>query len=314
MPGPTIICVDPDESDRAATLDRLRSEARDPTLLEAETLAGVEEPLRERAVDCVVTEYHLPDGTGLDVADRVRELRPSAGCVLFTRTDRAAFDTETHADAVTEYVSKDAADAADAADRLWNLVEFTSTFRVQTAYPLPQDETDRLAALDSYEFDSEDLRADVERVTDLAAKRLDVPMASVNLIKEHSQEFLVCHGADWTPTAREQSICTYAIADEGTVTAVEDVKEDPRFAENESLDDLGIRSYLGADLTTGGGLSIGTLCAYDGEPHTFSADDREFLDRLADVTMSILDLHLEVTQLRDGPDDAPASTVGSDGS
>lgn len=309
MPGPTIICVDPDESERAATLDRLRGRARDPTLLEAETLAGVEEPLRKRAVDCVVTEYDLPDGTGLDVADRVRESRPSAGCVLYTRTDRAAFDTEAHADAVTEYVSKD---AADAADRLWNLVEFTSTFRVQTSYPLPAAEADRLAALDSYEFDSEDLRTDVERVTDLAAHGLDVPMASVNLIKEHSQEFLVCHGADWTPTAREKSICTYAIADEGTVTAVEDVKEDPRFAENESLDDLGIRSYLGADLTTGGGLSIGTLCAYDGEPHTFSADDREFLDRLADVTMSILDLHLEVTQLRDESDGPPASDAGSD--
>ncbi|UPW02329.1 GAF domain-containing protein [Halorussus gelatinilyticus] len=139
----------------------------------------------------------------------------------------------------------------------------------------------------------------MERITDLAARHLDVPKASINLIKEHSQEFLVCHGADWTPTHREDSICTYAIVEDGPVAVVEDVKEDPRFADNESIDDLGIRSYVGADLTTAEGLPIGTLCAYDEKPRTFSADDREFLATLADVAMTVLGLHHEVTELRD---------------
>lgn len=127
-------------------------------------------------------------------------------------------------------------------------------------------------------------------------------MTSVNLIREHSQQFLACHGADWTPTPREDSICTYAIVEDDDVTVVEDVKADPRFEHNESLDDMNIRSYAGADLTTPDGLTIGTLYAYDAEPRTFTDDDREYLSTLADVTVTVLDLHLEVAQLREERD------------
>lgn len=295
MSGPTVLCVDPDEETREETCDRLRAVGDDPTLVAAESLAAAEESLRDHPVDCVVTEHDLRDGTGLELAARVRDLRPSVGCVVFTAADRDELGTD-ESDAVAEYVAKD---APNAAEELWHVVEFTASFRAQTAYPLPQDEADRLDALDAYDFDSTEMREDVEEITDLAARHLGVPMASVNLIEEHSQEFLVCHGADWTPTHREDSICTYAIVEEGPVAVVEDVTEDPRFADNEGLDDLGIRSYVGADLTTDEGLTIGTLCAYDEEPRTFSEDERAFLSTLADVAMSLLGLHHEVAELRE---------------
>ncbi|WP_135851503.1 GAF domain-containing protein [Halorussus salinus] len=316
MSGPTVLCVDPDEEAREETCDRLRAVGDDPTLVAAESLAAAEESLHEHPVDCVVTEHDLPEGTGLELAARVRDLRPSVGCVLFTAADRGELATD-ESDAVAEYVAKD---GRDAAEQLWRVVEFTASFRAQTAYPLPQDESDRLAALDAYDFDSETIREDVAQITDLAARHLDVPMASINLIKEHSQEFLVCHGADWTPTHREDSICTYAIVEDGPVSVVEDVTEDPRFEDNDSLDDLGIRSYAGADLTTDEGLTIGTLCTYDEEPRTFSEDEQAFLATLADVTISLLGLHHEVAELRDDRDrqaaraESPESDAGGDGS
>ncbi|UPV73450.1 GAF domain-containing protein [Halorussus limi] len=308
MSGLTIVCVDPDESAREETLAQLRDAGDAPTLVTAESLAAAEERVRDRDVDCVVTEHDLPDGTGLELAARVRDFRPSVGCVLYTAADREQLATDEFGDPVAEYVAKD---APNAAEQLRNVVAFTGSFRTQTAYPLPQNETDRLAALEAYELDPETLQDDVERITDLAARHLDVPMASVNLIKEHSQEFLVCHGANWTPTNREDSICTYAIVEDGPVAVVEDVKEDPRFAENRTLDDLGIRSYAGADLRTSDGLAIGTLCAYGEEPRTFSESDREFLATLADVTMTVLELHHEVTQLQRDPADLPERDAGS---
>lgn len=296
MTDTTILCVDPDESEREATMESLRSHGEDPDLVPASSLAAAEEALHDRDVDCVVSEYDLPDGTGLELAGRVREVRPSVGCILYTDADRDELDTTEFGEAVAEYVPKD---APSADEQLWTVVEVTATFRVQTAYPLPQDESERLAALDAYNLDPELLRDDIEKVTDLAAHHLDVPLSSVNIITEHTQEFLACHGADWSPTSREDSICTYAIADEGQVMVVEDVRDDPRFERNDELEDLGIRSYAGADLTTADGLAIGTLCVYDDVPRTFSADDREYLRTLADLAMTVIELRHEVTELRE---------------
>jgi len=288
MPNDTVLYVDGEESSRAVALDRLREQARNVTLVAATSLADAREVLRSRPVDCVVTEYDLPDGTGLDLAEHVRNVAPDAGCVLYTETDPARIDTDETAGVVTEFVSKG---SPGDVEELWRVVAFTVESRSQTAYPLPPDEPERLDALDAYELHTDACRADVKRLTDLAARYFDAPKASVNLIKKHSQEFFTCHGVDWTPTAREDSICTYTILEAGDVTVIDDVKDDPRFADNQSLDELGIRAYAGASLVTDDGLPIGTLCVYDDEPRSFSADDRAFLRTLADVAMSVVDLH-----------------------
>ncbi|WP_276300839.1 GAF domain-containing protein [Halorussus lipolyticus] len=311
MTGATVLYVDPDESRRAAALEQLRAESDAGEVRPAASVEDATEWVRENPTDCVVTEYDLGDWTGFDLAERVREVRPSVGCVLYTAADRSAFATEEFGNAVAEYVDRD---TPNAARRLWDVVEFTATLRAQTAYPVPQNEQERLDALDDYDLDPEALEAEVERITDLTAQHLDTPLASVNIIKEHSQEFLACHGADWTPTHREESICTYAIVDDEDVTVIEDVHEDPRFEHNDELRDLGIRSYAGADLTISEGLTIGTLCAYDEERRTFSDDDRAFLRTLADVTTDLLELHNEVTELRDeladSERDAPEARLG----
>jgi GAF domain-containing protein len=159
--------------------------------------------------------------------------------------------------------------------------------RSQTTYPLPQDEAARLAALDADDLDADELRADVERLTSLAARHYGVSTASINIIGETEQEFLVCHGADWTPTDREDAICTYAIVDDRPVTVIEDVDEDPRFAGNETLEAMGTRSYVGADLTTPAGRTIGTVCVYHDEPRSFD-DDRAYLRTLADLAIRLV--------------------------
>lgn len=288
MPTDTVLYVEGEASSRSTALDRLRERARDVTVVAATSLADAKSALRDRPVDCVVTAYELPDGTGLDLAEHLRNSAPDAGCVLYTDVDRAEIDTDGADEVVTEFVPKE---SSDGVEELWRVVSFTVESRSQTAYPLPTDEAERLDALDAYELDTDACRADVKRLTDLAARHFDAPKASVNLIKEHSQEFLACHGVDWTPTAREDSICTYTILDAGEVTVIDDVKDDPRFADNESLDELGIRAYAGASIVTDDGLPVGTLCVYDDEPRSFSAHDGEFLRTLADVTMSVIDLH-----------------------
>jgi len=138
----------------------------------------------------------------------------------------------------------------------------------------------------------------LDRITDLAAAHFDVEQASINLITEYSQEFLACYGEaeDWETMDREDSICTFTILEESGVMAVEDVTEDPRFQSRaDSLIELGIRSYMGANLITSNGLVIGPLCVYDDEPRSFSPAEKAYLRDLAAVAMDLIEYH---TQLR----------------
>ena len=288
-----ILCVDPDDDARAETVAALETEFDDPgptfEFVTAGTVAGAVDALSTDTA-AVITEYALPDGTGFDVIDAARETCPDAGCVLYTATDPDTIDTTELRGAITEYVGKG---SAFGADRLTQLVRTTVETRSQSTYPVPQTEAERLAALRSYDLKDDAVVASLERVTDLAAAHFDVDQASVNIIGEHSQEFLACHGGAeaWETMDREDSICTFTILEDGGAMAVPDVTEDPRFeSRSEALLDLGLRAYLGANLVTSAGLTIGSLCVYDDEPRAFSAADESYLRDLAGVAMELIEL------------------------
>ena len=288
-----ILCVDPDDGDRADTIETLGAEFDGPDpafeFATAATVADAEDALT-RDTAAVITEYALPNGTGFDVIDAVRGICPDAGCVLYTDTDPDSIDPTELRGVITEYVGKG---SAFGADRLTQLVRTTVETRSQSTYPLPQDETERLAALRSYDLDSEAVVSSLERITDLAATHFGVEQASVNIIGEHSQEFLACHGpaGEWETMDREDSICTFTILEDDGVMAVPDVTDDPRFeSRSDALVDLGIRAYLGANLTSSVGLTIGSLCVYDDDPRAFTHEDEAYLRDLAALAMELVEL------------------------
>ena len=90
---------------------------------------------------------------------------------------------------------------------------------------------------------------------------------------------------------REDAICTFTILEGEGVMSVPDVTEDPRFeSRSDALIRLGIRAYLGANLTTSAGLTTGTLCVYDDESREFSREDESYLRDLAAVAMELIEL------------------------
>ncbi|MES3518169.1 MAG: GAF domain-containing protein, partial [Natronomonas sp.] len=267
----------------------------------AGTLADATAEL-SRDVDAVITEYELPDGTGLELIQKAREVCPDASCVLYTDEDPDTIDTTALQGDVTEYVGKD---SLFGAERLSQLVGTLLERRSQASYPIPQSEEERLAALKAYDLDSPSVQTSLDRITDLATQHFDVSSASINIIQEHSQEFLACRGQakDWESVDRSDSICTFTILEDEGVMAVEDVTTDPRFqSRSESLIADGIRSYLGANLVTSSGLVIGPLCVYDDEPRSFSQADRTFLKTLARTAMDLIELHAESQAAEGGKD------------
>lgn len=277
MPSGSILHVDPEASAREELRDALADSSLE--VRSAASLAEGAEALGEEQPACLVAEYELDDGTGLDLVRRVREETPDVGCVIYTDASREALESATGDDPVlAEYVPKD---SGAAADRLAQLVRTTVDRRTQTAYPLPDDESERLEALRAYDLESPALERALGRVAELATAHFELPLAAVSYLSAHTQEFLVCEGDDWDAVSREETVCTYTILEEG-VTVVEDLAEDPRFVANDAIDELGIRFYAGVPLTDDGGRPLGTICVYDETPRTFDDADEAYLELLAD--------------------------------
>jgi GAF domain-containing protein len=279
-----ILCVDPDEAARAATREAL-VDAGFETRAGASVADG-RDALDGATVDCLVTEYELPDGTGLDLVRTVRERSPDTACVLFTDTPLDDVDTASFGGAVAEYLRKD---ATDARDELAALVEHSLSFLSQTSYPLPTDEDARLAALERYAATPEALDGALDRLTTLAAGVFGVDQAFVGLVDAHHERFLSCFGADYEDAPRENTICTHAILDH-EVTVFEDVPDDPRFASNPLVAQAGIGFYAGAPLVTDDGQAIGTFCVLDDDPREFGAEERRRLAMFAAEAMDQLSL------------------------
>jgi len=279
----TVLCVDGDDDDRSATADALADAG-----LDVHTAASVAEATEtlESSIDCVVTEYRLPDGTGLDLVAAVRGHVPDTPCVLFTDDSPEDVDTTAFEGVVVEYLSKG---RSGCRDRLCELVDSLLTRRSQVGYPLPADEDGRLAALAQYDVAELEAVTAFDRLTELAARHFDVDRAFVGIVTEHEEEFVSCHGEALTPLDREDTMCTHAIL-EDDLLVVPDVREDDRFEHNDALDRLNIRSYAGAPVRTPDGAALGSFCLTDGDARTYSADDRRYLRLLADEVEEQLDL------------------------
>ncbi|MEF8901136.1 MAG: GAF domain-containing protein, partial [Halovenus sp.] len=81
--------------------------------------------------------------------------------ILYTDTDPDTIDTTQLQGAVIEYVGKG---SVFGAERLAQLLRTTVERRTQSTYPVPQSETERLAALQSYDFDDAELAASLDQI------------------------------------------------------------------------------------------------------------------------------------------------------
>lgn len=278
-----VLCADSSPDDRSDVREALEDTGY--TVREAESLAEASETLDLWGpVDCLITEYDLPDGTGLEVIDYARETSPDAACALYTDVPFAEMDTAAFVDVIVEYVPKGAGP-----DGLVDFVEFSAATRTQTSYPLPDDEDARIEALQPYAENPEAFSDSIDRLTEIASELFDVDAAAVGLVDAHEEQFISCRGRSLDRLDREDSVCTYALLDHG-VAVIEDVQNDPRFENVEALRKANIGFYAGAPLVTSEGHAIGMFCLFDDDPQSFSERDRELLSTLAKEAVAGMEL------------------------
>lgn len=109
----TVLLVDDDEA-WARTTGRLLAETRDEFAVEtANSLAAGRDRFASLDPDCVVCDYQLGDGTGLDMLEAVREVDPDRPFVLVTGRGSETVASDAIGRGVSDYIRKDREDSAD---------------------------------------------------------------------------------------------------------------------------------------------------------------------------------------------------------
>jgi GAF domain-containing protein len=143
----------------------------------------------------------------------------------------------------------------------------------------------RLRALAALRANAESSADALDRITRIACRALDVPVALVNLVGADGQLFLGCGPlpepwASMRELPLEAGYCPYALTTD-TPYAFADARADPELAENPATKRLGVVAYAGVALRAADGEPIGTLCAIDYEPHAWGDEELALLVDLA---------------------------------
>lgn len=170
------------------------------------------------------------------------------------------------------------------------------------SYPLPLNETERLAALQAYRILDTAPEQAYDDVVQLASVICEMPMALITLIDAERQWFKAKVGFKDESTARSEAICAHAILDT-KLLIVPDAQLDARFAAFPGVTGAPyVRYYAGAPLVTPTGESLGTICVIDSVPRELSARQEEALVSLSRVVVGQLELRKTAAGLAEALD------------
>lgn len=159
-------------------------------------------------------------------------------------------------------------------------------------FPVPENEDDRIAALEKYAILDSPPEEVFDRITRLVSAYLNVPIALVSLVDGSRQWFKSKVGLDVTQTNREIAFCGHTIL-QNEIMIVSDASKDERFSDSPLVvGNPNIAFYAGAPITTSDGYNLGTLCAIDRVPRHLSLEQKTVLTDLANMVMDALEMRL----------------------
>lgn len=158
------------------------------------------------------------------------------------------------------------------------------------------NEAARIAAVRRYDILDSPPDGAFDRITALAARRLEVPIAIISIVDEDRIWFKSHHGLPVKQIDRAPGLCASAILADAPYL-IEDARKDPRSLANPLVaGEFGLRFYAAVPLTTGDGYNLGTLCVIDQESRKIEEAQVEDLKDLASIVMDQLELRLASRQ------------------
>ena len=127
-----------------------------------------------------------------------------------------------------------------------------------------------------------------------AAKNLfDVPLVAINFLDSDRDWFKSRMGTDLQESPRTTSFCIQMLLKPDAVLVSEDTTHDARYASHPLV--VGppyFRFYAAAPIKTPDGLVMGTVCAYDFQPHKVAESQIQTLAELASAVTVLLEKRL----------------------
>jgi hypothetical protein len=188
--------------------------------------------------------------------------------------------------------------------------------------PVPDNDAERVDALKATGVLEGDKREALDALAKRAADVFNTSVAVITTIDKDREYFVGQSGklpdaitddrGTLLPMDREHAICNYVLANDKTLV-VSDIERDPRFADNETIEQWNVRFYAGAPLRAADGLIIGALCILVSEPRTLEEDEVALLETMAaDVVATITTSNVDEEASENSAPATSSATVGQE--
>lgn len=180
----------------------------------------------------------------------------------------------------------------------------------EPSYPVPENEEERLNALQGMDILDTSSEPSFDRLAWLAQQLLDVPVAFISFVDADRSWQKAAIGTSTAEIPRSKSFCTHVVA-AGEAVAVADARKDDRFQNNpfvtgsknipvmeQEQDEISVVSYAGAPITIDNDVSIGCVSVVDNEPREYSEKAMNSLMSLADEVGEKLDRRRQINEAK----------------
>ncbi|MGI8951693.1 MAG: GAF domain-containing sensor histidine kinase [Chitinophagaceae bacterium] len=157
---------------------------------------------------------------------------------------------------------------------------------------IDMEEEKRIKAVKKYNILDTPPDGSFDRITKLAAKLLNVPIAIVSIVDTDRIWFKSRYGLEAQQIERYPGLCASAILSD-EMYLVEDAIKDVRTLANPLVaGEFGLRFYAAVPLKVKDGYNLGTLCVIDKKARELTISEKEILQYLADILIDQLELRL----------------------
>nr|WP_318381689.1 sensor domain-containing diguanylate cyclase [uncultured Enterobacter sp.] len=148
---------------------------------------------------------------------------------------------------------------------------------------IPANEPQRLASLHESGLLDTGAHERFDRLTRLAQRMFNVPIALVSLVDEQTLHFKSCNGITPGTVDRKISFCGHVILSQDPLI-IADAVNDSRFSDNPLVTgEPHVRFYAGYPLRLPDGANVGSFCLIDRKPRDFSRSEVEVLKDFAAI-------------------------------
>lgn len=211
-----VLLVDPsaDARRRVTELRRETVEVRIET-----TIEGARSHLPATEVDCILTEYDLADGTGIDLLETVRSIHPAIPVILWTASGSERIASDATAADVTDYVPRREDEPFDVEHLLDRVRHRVAEYRRERTHAPSHDERHTLSRVCRGIGDAE-TRVDAFRVA----------------LEEVCETSTWTYGEVWVPdTDRTRLVCAATYDETGRFEELIDITTSMTFEAGEGL-------------------------------------------------------------------------------